>query len=118
MIVPVVLYVSLTSGTADSTTVLANGARKEQKLMVATMTCFFLGANRSYIAGSILICELKGARARLLLCDTVCDKVASGVSSVEWMVVAELEKVEEPDDMGVDGASSFSSGGLAAGIVD
>ena len=43
MIVPVVLNVSLTSGTADKTVVLANGAKKEQKLMMATITSFRLG---------------------------------------------------------------------------
>ena len=100
--------------------------------MIATMTCFRLGGIRSYIAGSMLICELYGANGRSLVCDTWCDKVASHVSSgvkgvaqgrdgrvgVECMVDVELENVEELDDMGVDGASSFSSGGLVSGIVD
>ena len=58
MIVPVVLYVSLTSGTADSTVVDANGAKNEQNEMIATMTSFRLGGIRSYIAGSMDICEL------------------------------------------------------------
>lgn len=47
IIVPVVLYVSLTSGTADKTVVEASGAKKEQNEMIATMMSFLLGGIRS-----------------------------------------------------------------------
>jgi hypothetical protein len=47
MMVPVVLYVAATSGTAASTVVDAMGARKEQKARTDTMPIFFPCVNLS-----------------------------------------------------------------------
>lgn len=47
MMVPVVLYVAATSGTAASTVVDAIGAKKEQKARTDTMPIFFEWVNLS-----------------------------------------------------------------------
>jgi hypothetical protein len=53
MIVPVLLYVAATSGTADRMVVLEIGAKKLQKERSATMMCFREGERRSYISSGI-----------------------------------------------------------------
>ena len=60
MIVPVLLYVAATSGTAARMVVLEIGARKLQKESRATMTSFRDGDRRSYISSGISIQELYG----------------------------------------------------------
>jgi hypothetical protein len=58
MMVPVLLYVAATSGTAARMVVLEIGARKLQKERRATMTSFRDGASRSYISSGISTYEL------------------------------------------------------------
>jgi hypothetical protein len=53
MMVPVLLYVAATSGTAERMVVLEIGARKPQKERRATMITFRDGASRSYTSSGI-----------------------------------------------------------------